>query len=60
MHRELVEARVADLKSRIQAGGLLECAVRGLLYVGMARGGPDARAFEAIRRMRQDYPTASS
>ena len=59
MHRELVEARVADLKSRIQTGGLLECAVRGLLYVGMARGGPDARAFEAIRRMRQDYPTAS-
>ena len=33
--------------------------IRGLLYVGMARGGPDARAFEAIRRMRQDYPTAS-
>jgi hypothetical protein len=59
MHRELVEARVADLKSRIQTGSLLECAVRGLLYVGMAGGGPDPRAFEAIRRIRQDYPEAS-
>ena len=40
MHRELVEARIADLKSRIETGGLLECAVRGLLYVGMARRRP--------------------
>jgi hypothetical protein len=59
MHRELVEARVADLKSRIHTGGVLECAVRGLLYVGMAGDGPDPRAFEAIRRIRQDYPRAS-
>jgi Protein of unknown function (DUF3141) len=59
MHRELVEARVAELKSRISTGGLLECAIRGLIYVGMARGGPDPRGFEAIRRIRQDYPAAS-
>ena len=59
IHRELVEARIADLKSGIQTGGLLECAVRGLLYVGMAGSGPDPRAFEAIRRIRQDYSRAS-
>jgi Protein of unknown function (DUF3141) len=59
MHRERVEARIAELKSRIETGGLLECAIRGLIYVGMARGGPDPRAFETIRRMRQDYPAAS-
>jgi hypothetical protein len=59
MHRGLVEARVADLKSRIKTGSLLECAVRGLLYVGLAGDGPDPRAFEAIRRIRQDYPEAS-
>jgi len=59
MHRELVEARIAELKSRIETGGLLECAIRGLIYVGMARGGPDPRAFQTIRRMRQDYPAAS-
>ena len=59
MHRELVEARIAELKSRIENGGLLECAIRGLIYVGMARGGPDPRAFQTIRRMRQDYPAAS-
>jgi hypothetical protein len=59
IHRELVEARIAELKSRIETGGLLECAVRGLIYVGMAGGGPDPRAFETIRRMRQDYPAAS-
>jgi uncharacterized protein DUF3141 len=59
MHRESVESRIAELKSRIETGGLLECAIRGLIYVGMARGGPDPRAFETIRRMRQDYPAAS-
>jgi hypothetical protein len=52
LHRELVEARVAELKSRIAAGGVQEGAIRALIYVGMPRAGVDARGFEAIRRLR--------
>ena len=37
----------ADRRAEIAdpAGGLRECLARGLLYVGMARGGPDERGF---------------
>ena len=39
-HRKRLEARIAELKSQIGAGGLRECVIRGLLYVGMvARNG---------------------
>jgi hypothetical protein len=52
LHAQLLQSRIAELKSRIATGGLRECLVRSLLYVGVARGGPDERAFEALRRMR--------
>jgi Protein of unknown function (DUF3141) len=52
LHRELLNSRIAELKSRIATGGLRECLVRGMLYVGMARGGVDERALAAIRRLR--------
>jgi uncharacterized protein DUF3141 len=52
LHRELVQARIAELKSRIGVGGLQECVIRGLLHVGMARGRVDERGLEAIRRIR--------
>ena len=45
-------SRIDELKSRIATGGLRECLVRGLLYVGMARGSADERGFAAIRRLR--------
>jgi hypothetical protein len=51
-HRQLVHSRIAELKTRITTGGLRECVVRGLLYAGMARGGPDERGLAAIRRLR--------
>jgi hypothetical protein len=54
LHRELVEARMAELKSRIAAGDVRHGAIRALLYVGMPRGSVDERGFEAIRRMRAD------
>ena len=53
LHRELVEARIAELKSRIAAGDVRDGAIRALLYVGMPRGAVDERGFEAIRRMRE-------
>ncbi|HXW26218.1 MAG TPA: DUF3141 domain-containing protein, partial [Xanthobacteraceae bacterium] len=52
LHRELVQQRIAELKSQIGKGGLAECVIRGLLYVGMARGKVDERGAEALRRAR--------
>ncbi|MGO9462183.1 MAG: DUF3141 domain-containing protein [Rhodomicrobium sp.] len=52
LHRELIQTRIAELKSRIQEGGLLECTIRGLLYVGSARGRVDERGVNALRRIR--------
>ena len=51
-HRKLLETRIAELKSQIASGGLKECVIRGLLYVGMARGMVDERSLEALRRAR--------
>lgn len=52
MHRELLNTRIAELKSHITRGGLQECTVRGLVYVGMARGFVDERSVAALRRIR--------
>jgi uncharacterized protein DUF3141 len=52
-YRKRLDARIAELKSRIGSGGLRECLVRGLLYVGMARGMVDERGAEALRRVRR-------
>jgi pimeloyl-ACP methyl ester carboxylesterase len=52
LHRELVQTRITELKSRITQGGLLECAIRGLIYAGVARGRVDERGAEALRRIR--------
>src|SRR5277367_3151534 len=51
-HRKFLEARIAELKSRIASGGLREGLVRGLLYIGMARGMTDERGLEVLRRVR--------
>ena len=52
LHDELLQARIAELKSRIGLGGLREAMIRSLLYVGMARGAIDERGFEMMRRIR--------
>src|SRR5246500_4464667 len=53
-HREMLQKRVAELKSRIGQGGLREAAIRGLLYVGSARGMVDERSLEALRNVRRN------
>jgi hypothetical protein len=53
-HRKLLDARIAELKSKIGSGGIRECGIRALLYVGMARGMVDERGLEALRRMRRE------
>jgi pimeloyl-ACP methyl ester carboxylesterase len=52
LHRELMEKRIADLKSKLTTGGLREAVIRGLLYAGMTRSSVDERGFEAVRRIR--------
>jgi hypothetical protein len=53
-HRKTLDARIAELKSKIAHGGLRESGIRALLYVGMARGIVDERSLEALRRMRRE------
>lgn len=57
-HRDMLERRIAELKSGIDEGGLRAAAVRSLLYVGSARGMVDERSLEALRNVRRD--TAAS
>jgi hypothetical protein len=52
-HRAMLEKRIAELKSRIADSGLREAGIRGLLYVGSARGMVDERSLEALRSMRR-------
>ncbi len=52
LHRELIQTRIAGLKSRINEGGLIECTIRGLLYAGSTRGRVDERGVNALRRIR--------
>ncbi len=53
-HREMLQRRIAELKSGISEGGLREAAIRGLLYVGSARGMVDERSLEALRIVRRN------
>ena len=52
LHRELIQDRIAELKSRIRRGGIQECTIRGLIYVGLARGGVDERGVNALKQIR--------
>jgi pimeloyl-ACP methyl ester carboxylesterase len=55
LHQELLQKRIAELKSQIQTGGLREAVVRGLIFVGLGRGSVDERGFESLRRLRDCY-----
>jgi len=57
-HRQLLQARIAELKSKIGSGGIREAGIRALLYAGSARGMMDERSLEALRRLRQDDVSA--
>jgi pimeloyl-ACP methyl ester carboxylesterase len=52
LHDEMLQARIAELKSQIPVGGIREATVRALLFVGMPRGAIDERGFEMVRRIR--------
>jgi pimeloyl-ACP methyl ester carboxylesterase len=54
-HRELLQKRTAELRSRIAAGGAREAVIRGLLHAGMTRAAIDERGFELARRIREAH-----
>src|SRR3974390_1457875 len=56
LHNQLLNQRIAELKSRIPVGGFRAAMIRGLLYAGMSRGGTvDERGFEMVRRIRETH-----
>ncbi len=57
-HRDMLDKRIAELKSNIGKGGLPEASLRALLYVGSARGMVDERSIEALRQVRRDHSGA--
>jgi hypothetical protein len=54
LHADLLRMKVADLRSRMGAGGIREAFIRALIYAGLARGHVDERGFEALRRLREE------
>ena len=56
LYGELLRSRIAELKSHVDVGGLRECVIRSMLYVGITRGGADERGLAAIRRLRAAEP----
>src|SRR5262249_29618286 len=55
LHRELLQKRIAELKSQISVGGLRAAIIRGMVYAGVSRGGVDERGFELARRLREQH-----
>jgi hypothetical protein len=56
LHRQLLQTRIAELKSRVGQGGLQEAATRAVLYAGMPRGALDERGIAALRKVRLAPP----
>jgi pimeloyl-ACP methyl ester carboxylesterase len=55
LYQELVQNRIAELKSHIPLGGLREALIRALIYINLGRGSVDERGFETVRRLRSRY-----
>jgi pimeloyl-ACP methyl ester carboxylesterase len=55
LYRELIDKRIAELKSHIPLGGLREAVIRALIYVNLGRASVDERGFETVRRLRKRY-----
>lgn len=57
--REAAAGRMAaDLRGKIEAGGLAEAAVRALLYVRLPDGTADERGFAMLQQIAEELPAA--
>ncbi|MGC1894558.1 MAG: DUF3141 domain-containing protein [Pseudolabrys sp.] len=59
LHRELLQKRIAELKSLIPIGSLRAAVIRSLIYAGMDRAAVDERGFEVARRLREEHSDMS-
>ena len=59
LHRELIERRVAELRSHLTHGGSREAVIRALIFAGMGRAAVDERGFEMVRRIREAFSEVS-
>jgi len=59
LHRELINKRIAELKSQMSNGGLREAVIRALIFAGLGRAAVDERGFERLRRIRHEYADVS-
>ena len=53
-HKAFVAQRIEELRSGIAEGGPREAAIRALLYIRMPEGVVDERAFNLLRRIRDE------
>nr|WP_084507733.1 DUF3141 domain-containing protein [Geminicoccus roseus] len=53
-HRAFVAQRLAELRGRIAEGGVVEAAVRSLIYIRLPGAVADERGFNLLRRMRAE------
>src|SRR6202008_2548002 len=60
LHRELLQKRIEELKSRIPLGGPRAAVIRALVYAGMNRASIDERGFEMARRIRETHGDMSN
>ena len=52
LHRQLLAARIAEVKARIATGGLQEATIRAMLYAGMPEAAIDERGLAVVRSIR--------
>jgi hypothetical protein len=55
LHKELLQRRIAEIKSQVSVGGVREAVIRSILYAGLDRRSIDERGFETARRIREAY-----
>jgi hypothetical protein len=55
LHKELLQRRIAEIKSQVSVGGVREAVIRSMLYAGLDRRSIDERGFETARRIREAY-----
>src|SRR6478735_77681 len=48
LHRELLQKRIDELKSRIAIGGIRAAVIRGLIYAGVSRAAIDERDRKSV------------
>jgi len=52
----LVEKKMAEIVARVEEGGLPETLFRVLVYARRGEGALDERAFQMLRKVREEYP----